>query len=296
MPLATTNLCSAVGGVVQVRHGPLGRGGLVVTAANNAEKALLTPVGSPGVATNPVINSILSTPTIKLDSMVVRQIASLASVIHIDASGVGLDALGIDGSGNGTASVNLSHDLVVTVGSSELRYTDDGVVLDGGAAHIRVMITIHAVVNVRAFHVLGLVLLAGNIRNAMVVHVTVGSTRVSSIARSSMSAVDKSLDGRDHIAFLTLGLDLKAITKGRKSGMSPARSAINGDVLVQVSGEKSLLAVVERSGQILLLDVSVRLGSLHLLSSGEAVVKLIAVSAGSNREGRDDSSGKHFNE
>lgn len=79
--------------------------------------------------------------------------------IHIDASGVSLDALGIDGSGNGTASINLSHDLVVSVGSSELRHADEGVVLDGGAAHIRVMVAVHAVVDVRALHVLGLVLL-----------------------------------------------------------------------------------------------------------------------------------------
>jgi hypothetical protein len=136
--------------------------------------------------------------------------------------------------------------------------------------------------------------LASNIGDTIVVHVTVGSSGVSTVARSSMSAVDKCLDGGDHIALLALGLDLKTITNGRKGGVSPARAAVHGDMLVQVSSEKSLLTVVERSRQILLLDVSMRLGSLHLLTSGEAVVKLIAVGTGSDREGGDDGSGEHF--
>jgi hypothetical protein len=76
----TSNLCSAVGGVVQVGHGPLGRSGLVVSTANNTEETLLAPVSAPGVAANPVVNSVLSTPTVQLDGVIVGQVAGLASV------------------------------------------------------------------------------------------------------------------------------------------------------------------------------------------------------------------------
>ena len=69
--------------------------------------------------------------------------------------------------------------------------------------------------------------LACHIRNAIVVDVTIGSTRVTSIARPSVSAVDESLHGGNHIAVHTLRLDLEAVSQRGKCGMCPARSTVH---------------------------------------------------------------------
>jgi hypothetical protein len=79
--------------------------------------------------------------------------------IHVDTTRVGLNALRIDGGGHRSSGEDLGHDLVVSMCGAEFRDTDGRVGLDSRAAHIRVVVAIHAVVDVRALHVLGLVLL-----------------------------------------------------------------------------------------------------------------------------------------
>jgi hypothetical protein len=136
------------------------------------------------------------------------------------------------------------------MGDSELRHANNGVVLDSRASDFRVMVAVHAVVDVGALHVDGLVLLAGNIGDTIVEHVTVGSSGVSSIARTGMSAVDQGLDRGDDIAVNALGLDLEAVTNRGKGRMSPARAAVDGDMLVQVASKESLLTIVQRDWEI----------------------------------------------
>lgn len=61
-------------------------------------------------------------------------------------------------------------------------------------------VAVHASVDVRALHVLGLVLLAGDIRDAVLVHVQVGGVGVATVAGAGVAAVDQRLHGGDHIA------------------------------------------------------------------------------------------------
>lgn len=71
--------------------------------------------------------------------------------------------------------------------------------------------------------------LAGHIGNTVVVHVTVGSSRVSSIARPSVTAVDESLHGGDHVAVHALRLDLEAISQRGEGGVCPAGATVHCD-------------------------------------------------------------------
>ena len=68
------------------------------------------------------------------------------------------------------------------------------------------MVTIHASIHSRALHVLALVLLAGDIGNAIFVHISVSGVGITTIASSSISTVNKSLDGGNGITLSTCAL------------------------------------------------------------------------------------------
>lgn len=61
-------------------------------------------------------------------------------------------------------------------------------------------VAVHASVDRRALHVLGLVLLASDIGDAVLVHVLVGGVGVTTLAGAGITAVDQRLDGGDHVA------------------------------------------------------------------------------------------------
>mgnify|MGYP006179852819 FL=1 len=67
-------------------------------------------------------------------------------------------------------------------------------------AQASVVVAVHAGVHGGALHVLGLVVLAGDVRNAVSVHVHVGGVGVTTVAGAGVTAVDQRLDGGDHIA------------------------------------------------------------------------------------------------
>ena len=75
------------------------------------------------------------------------------------------------------------------------------------------MITVHASVDIRALHVLALVLLAGDIGNAIFVHISVSSVGITTIASSSISTVNKSLDGGNGITLSTCTLQKRYSNK-----------------------------------------------------------------------------------
>ena len=62
------------------------------------------------------------------------------------------------------------------------------------------MVAVHAHVDVRALHVLSLILLASNIGDTVLVHVHVSGVGVATVARAGVTTVDQGLDGGDHIA------------------------------------------------------------------------------------------------
>jgi len=189
---------------------PLSATSIISTTSNDAEKSTLAPIGSPRVSSDPVLGTILNSPSVKLDGMIGS--AGVAGIIHVDATRVGLNALSVDVGRHGSTSIDLSHDVLIALNASVLRKSDGRILGNGVASHGFIVITVHAIVDIRAFHVLGLVLLASDIRNTILVDVSVGSTRVTSVAATSMTTVNHSLDGWDHISFLSTGGDLDSIS------------------------------------------------------------------------------------
>ncbi len=145
-------------------------------------------------------------------------------VVHVNAPSVCLDAVGIDVGGHGPTVQNFAHDVFVALDTSVFGNGDGGILASGhGGADTGSRSAVHAGIDGRAAHVLGLVLLAGDVRHASVlVHPGKRGRTVSSVARTSSTAVDKRLNRGNHVALLTTSGDLNAITNGAKSGMSPA--------------------------------------------------------------------------
>jgi len=103
------------------------------------------------------------------------------------------------------------------------------------------MITVHAHVDGRALHVLGLVLLACQIRNSILVHPGIGGVTVASLASAGVSAINQGLNGRNNVTSFPLRLDLKAISDGGEGRVSPAGATIDCDRKGQKMGGNIVL-------------------------------------------------------
>lgn len=110
------------------RNSPIGSARIVATATDNAEETMLSPVGAPAVASNPIVSAILASPAIELDSVVGDLVVT--SIVHVDATSVGLQAVCIDVSRDWTTSVDLSHDVLVSMDRAIFRDFDHRVIRD----------------------------------------------------------------------------------------------------------------------------------------------------------------------
>jgi hypothetical protein len=113
-----------------IRDSPVSSAGLVGSTAHDSEETVLAPVGAPTVAGNPEVGAVLGAPAVELDGVVGG--AGVAGVVHVDAAGVGLNAVGVDVGGHGAAGEDLGHDVVVAshgavLGDGDLRVLGDGV-------------------------------------------------------------------------------------------------------------------------------------------------------------------------
>jgi hypothetical protein len=117
----------------------------------------------------------------------------------------------IDIGSDRASGVDLSHDLLVTECGSELGEGDLGVVLHS-IARGPSWVAVHAHVDVRALHIHCLVLLASDVRNAVLVDPGIGCVGVAAVARASMATVNESLDRRDDISHLALRCDFDSIS------------------------------------------------------------------------------------
>jgi len=191
-----------------VRNGPVSGTWVVVASTSDTEESLLTPVGAPRVAADPVVYTVLSSPAIQLDGVVGD--AVVAGVVHVDAAGVGFDALGVDVGTDWATGIDLGHDVVIAADGAVLRQSNLRIGLDFIASTVR--IAVHAGVDCRALHVLRLVLLASDIRNAVLVNPRIGCVGISTATRSSSTAVKQCLDGWNQVTLSSVGGDLDAIS------------------------------------------------------------------------------------
>lgn len=113
-----------------VGNGPVGGAGVPVATSDDAEEAVLAPVGAPGVAADPEVHTVLSAPAVDLNGVVGG--LGVAGVVHVDAAGVGLNAVGVQVGGHRAASVDLRHNVVVALhgavlGQGDLRVVGHGI-------------------------------------------------------------------------------------------------------------------------------------------------------------------------
>lgn len=183
----------------------------MIASESPPEEASLAPVGAPGVASDPVVRAVLTTPAVQLNGVISGGCS--AGVVHDDSTGVyrGLQAVGVDVRRDRATRIDFSADVVVPRDRTELRNGDIRVVRHGVASSAA-RITVHAGVVGRALHVLGLVLLAGDVWNTTVlVHPRIGGIRVASAAIAGIAAVDHDLHSWDYIALQAFGGDFDAV-------------------------------------------------------------------------------------
>ena len=96
-----------------------------------------------------------------------------AGIVHVDSTGVLFNASCVNVSRDGATSINLSHNLVITHGSTILSHSDLRVVVDL-VAIVGAMVTVHAHIDGRALHVLGLVLLASKVGDSVLCDPSIG--------------------------------------------------------------------------------------------------------------------------
>jgi len=155
----------------KIGNSPISGLGFISAAPHNSEESVLPPVGSPTIPADPVLDAVLLAPPVELNCVVSSE--SGAGIVHVDSARVRLDAVGVDIGRDRASGIDLGHDIIVTSDGSELREVDLGEVGLGVASVVG--ITVHASVDSAALHVLGLVLLAGYIRNAILVNPSISS-------------------------------------------------------------------------------------------------------------------------
>jgi len=219
----------------------------VIAVHVDSEEAVLTPVVTPGVATNPVLLSLRS-HTVTNDGDFVVNLDFVGEHFGVDATSVGIEFVGgLDTASDGSVPGELSLHLV---GSGEGVVLGDVVlgVFHSSAAREAIITergrgpeAVTAEINVGAStgdKVVGGVLLAGRVGNTEGGSVKVDFSGVTTVARATSVAVDDSLGVEaDGGGEGKVGVDVESISEGGGGALSPAGSTVSGDVLVLVPGK-----------------------------------------------------------
>ena len=212
----------------------------VVAVHGHVEEAVVAPVGTPGVATDPVLLASGGVLAVTNDGDLVVDHGE-ADVLRVDVVALSLgDAnvfclefvSGMNTTRDGTVLEELGHHLVlagdgVVLADVVLLVLDSGAVLHAGlalggrrpgAVTADIDVSAHAVNQVE-----GGVLLARGVRDTGVVGILVDEGGVSTIARATSLAVDNSLgvetDGGGTEATVQ---DVESVSDGRGGALSPA--------------------------------------------------------------------------
>jgi len=238
--------------------------GQVVLAHLDSEETLFTPEVTPRVSTNPVFSSVFNTPTEDGDDVVNhRNQKSLGE----DTASVSFEFISsINTASNGTVGIDGLLHGIDTAGTTVVGDLPVLVVGDGSTVSTSISSgeTVFTDLDVRASEVVGI---SGNVVLARVFGDTVflgefvDTSSVTTFAGTTSTTVDNGLDGKSDFGESGVSGDVDSISQGRGTSLSPARSAVNGDVLVL--GPRNIVSSVDvspipSSGEIRSLDVSPR--------------------------------------
>lgn len=204
---------------------------------DNVENAVISIRSSPGVTDNPVgsVNTIddLVVPSDNADNVVGENVVV---AFRVDTAGVCLQTLsGHNGARNWSTCIDLSLDLIGVAGSSIVANCVALGVVNLIASSI--WFARSAEIVGRALLVLGLIVVAGLINKTVSVGVLPDSEIVTTVARSSTTTVDDFLDTQVGGREGSFAHDVDTISESASDTMSPAATAVLGDVLVAHSGE-----------------------------------------------------------
>lgn len=79
---------------------------------------MLAPVRTPGVTTDPIVDAVLGTPAVQLNSVIDHD--GIAVVIHSNTTRVRFQTVGIDVGRHGATSIDFRHDILFAINSTEL--------------------------------------------------------------------------------------------------------------------------------------------------------------------------------
>ena len=194
---------------------------------------MLSPIGSPRIATDPVLLAVLClAPSHDLDSMSAND---RSTVVSEHSSGVVQELLCHHHAARYRASgEDLGLDLLLSIRRTVLANLVSLVVLHRVALSARR--TVHAAVHVVASLVLGLVHLAGLVGNTLLVGVFEHARVPSSRAGSGVAAVDHLLHRQLHGGPRSLAHQVHAVSHSRGRCLCPAGAAVLRNVLVLLPG------------------------------------------------------------
>ena len=228
-----------------------------VDVHDDAEKTLLAIGRSPGVTDNPVRGlrgvSGVVVVTDNGDNVVGQDVRV---ALRVDTTSVSLKTVsGHDGARDGSTVGDLRLDLIDTTGLSVVTDLVLGVVSDVVAVVVS-GVAGTAGVELVAGLVLGLVVVASFVNETVVVGVLPDTEIVTTVAGSSVTAVNDLLDGHVGGGEGTTTSDVDTVSKSRGDTMGPARTTVLGDVLVTDGGEvvpSVHVSPVNGDGEILVL-------------------------------------------
>jgi hypothetical protein len=223
----------------------------LILSFNKSDVTHLTPELSPRIADDPVfgVSRVVDTPANNGDDVIntglVRNVSNTTLVVK--------DRFSVDTTGKGTTGINFLHHGGFTRNTTELsnRSVREGVQTDALATVFRESgassASVHgsaSPVSVAAETFRGIrrasrIAHAGIIRNiTVVVNELVSSSGITTIARTSSvgTTVQDILDRKVDINTSSFTSDLNTISEGRHSTVSPARTAVLRNVLVEGFG------------------------------------------------------------
>lgn len=212
--------------------------GSILSVHDNAEKALLTIRRSPGVANYPV-RGVSGVRGVVVESDdgddVVGQ--NVAVALRVDSTSVGLKIVSShDGTRHRATVEDLRFDLVDTTNLSVL--TNHVLLVVGDVvAGIISGVARSTGVEFVAHLVDGLVVIASLIDKTVGVGILPDTEVITTLAGTSITAVNDLLDRHVSGGEGTLASNVDTISEGRGDTMSPARTAVLGDVLVTDGGK-----------------------------------------------------------
>lgn len=219
----------------------------VVFTHQHLEETVFTPVSTPGVSTDPVFSTIIfDTPTndrdfvVDIDGVVLFTPDTTSVVLFESVSGhdTATDgAVGIEGLLHvvDTADETVAGDLPMSVGGN------------GGAEEIVVLAFrrrrgnagLALLLGQAEFQsgVLGDVVLARFFGDTLVITELVDTDGFTTVAITTSLTVDDSLGTEGDLRISVVSQNVDSVSQSRGGSLSPARSAVNGDMLVLGPGE-----------------------------------------------------------